>query len=147
MRAEFYDIYEELSSSYCQEVVDWKRPDNTWERGLADVIRTMIGDVARDVTLEERLRPDAKYFLLINMHQMILLPLLHSQNKRRPAGEALLGIIRRDLSTILLAAAAEGGNESKISGGAVLRAVSKLWDTLGVHGKLWWKWKPRRLWG
>jgi hypothetical protein len=81
-----------------------------------------------------RARWDARHFLLVNMHQMVVLP----QEQSQPPVEDLQRIVGQDLKSIL-AKAAEYGRE--ISSHAVLEATSEIYGQLecsGLWTARWW---------
>jgi len=56
---QFNDIYEELYINYPQEVSEE-------ERQLVHRIKDLIDGLGDELGLSERLRPDAKFYLLVN---------------------------------------------------------------------------------
>ena len=76
-----------------------------------------------------QLRPDARLFLLLNIHQMVALPLSYEVGRENPVN--LDSVLRTDLSTILQAAREES-KEGEISGHNVINAISSTWEKLQI---------------
>lgn len=131
MRPEFYDLYRDLNELYrlsqyeLHSKVD--RESLVHVRGLR-IIDDVITETVSDLDLSLRLRPDARLFLLVNCHQMVLLPLAYAE---RVITEPLPveQILRHDVRTIL-ASASEMARGEEISGHAVIDAVSRVWRQL-----------------
>jgi len=134
MRREFYDIYRDqyelyLASQY--ELEYFRVPRVYPERFAIRNLRTVdeaINEALIELGLTRRLRPDARLFLFVNLHQMIALPLAYAQAVQlevRPVDS----MIRDDVRTVLEAAATES-KEDEISGHAVLTALNNVWGKL-----------------
>lgn len=107
----------------------------------------LLEEVARivDRAIEatgSRPRADARYFLLLNAHQMVVVPIslaaqpeLLEDYPRLPGG--LLEVLEADLQAVLQDAT-EREETEELSSGAVLRAFSRLWDGLGLNEVRWW---------
>lgn len=137
MKPVYYDIYNELRFAYRQKV-----DASSYE------LRRLVGD-NKDLNLDwleraiyqaeadcgKRLRPDAKFFLLTNFHLMVVLPLEHrlSEADSGTGREATLADVKR-----IVAQAAKSTDESEISGGAILKAASNLWDVLKTNAQKIW---------
>lgn len=133
MKQEFYDAYETLYNEFIFEnqfKPERKLPD---EYCLLRIIRKVINENPS----AKSIRPDAKYFLIVNFHYLIIKP-LHKQRplyKQRPRVlleemyPTLEEDIRSDISTIILNAEKES-NEDEISGHIVMRVIDKLWKEL-----------------
>jgi hypothetical protein len=109
----------------------------------AATIREMIDEAERESfgsTLapappdRQRLRPDAKVFLLTNLLNMVAVPVGLSERARNLD---LRRLLFADTSTLMKLAAAETKNR-EVSSHAVLQAVAKSWPKLNLSGlKLW----------
>lgn len=88
----------------------------------AELMRRMIYDAEReafDPRMLERVRPDARLFLLTNLFQMVALP---AWRARRVQDSSLLSFLFTDTVTLLKQSAAETRN-GEISSHSVLKAV------------------------
>jgi len=74
MRSDLHPIYKDLYERYRQAHAGEESSGR-----LLSEIAGAIDRAAADLQLGERFRPDARLFLLINMHQMVLLPLTHAR--------------------------------------------------------------------
>ena len=138
MRQEFYQAYDVLYADYVynNDIRDRRYfPPNLglYEYDLVRIIRRAI-----DQSNDRPLRPDAKYFLLINFHNMIVRPLLEYRlfrNRERiytADPVELQGMIENDIKTIVGQAIQEIGNDQEISGHAIMRAIDTLWTQLST---------------
>ena len=136
MRSEYYDIYRDLLQSYRAGVpANWR--GYPWELPMPLVfgrplrwVSEAVDDAVAELRLARTLRPDARHFLEVNLHQMVVLPLLHPEAPGpRTSGEGIQSILREDVLTILRAARGEK-NENEISAHAILSAISDLWRKL-----------------
>ncbi len=139
MRREFYDIYRDLYDLYRRdfsiledEQFFFPRPPFTFPptrtlRWVTEAVEEAIGELK----LSRRLRPDGKHFLLVNLHQMVVLPLVRSESAKAHLPE-LQSDLRSDAQTILEAAVEDSTQNNEISGTAVLMATSRVWKQLRV---------------
>ncbi len=157
MRRDFYEIYEELNQAYLS------LPRGRWPqaRRLANVklatqdplrmVERAIHISVRELELGQRIRPDATHFLLVNLHQMISLPIMLERSRYLgqgfPAAEdetdetrlslsELYGALVHDINLILGEAATIRPGE--ITGGSVLQAVSRVYDRLKTAASSAW---------
>lgn len=153
MRQDFYAIYDELSRVYIKiPPARWafaRGPDSSSLSPIATthVVERAIRDAVRELDLHGRVRPDAIHFLLVNMHQMVSLPVLLEAARSRKGRQVdreynstsdqqpyryfvqeLREAIRHDVALILSTAAAFAPNE--ISGGDILRSAANVYDRL-----------------
>jgi hypothetical protein len=131
MQREFYEIYRDLEERYRASRYPYLlgaevlfRPGVVGPRTIEDAISDALGDLGLS---SQQLRPDARLFLLVNLHEMIVLPL--SASPGRLEGQRLAELLRNDVRTILEAAREPTGN-NEISGHAVINAISRVWDKL-----------------
>lgn len=153
MRKDFYGIYKDLTRAYT------RLPPSRWAFDSSSLsadatphlIERAILDSLRHLDLQERIRPDALHFLLINMHQMVSLPvLLEAARNRRPRSQEwerdwndsyksenfpyksidqeLRETIRHDIDLILSDAAKFSLGE--ISGSDILRSAANVYKRL-----------------
>lgn len=85
-----------------------------------------------------QIRPDARLFLLVNIHQLVTLPLSHpmSPTELDPDSERALA---SDVAQILAAAAAQAGDRPDIAASHVVRGAAQVLDKL--HLKSWRLWE------
>jgi hypothetical protein len=83
------------------------------------------------------LRPDARLFLTVNLHQMVMLPLAHPDSPRELNTEVEQGL-KADARMILESAADHTRDRNDITAGHVLRATSEILDRLTLKSwRLW----------
>lgn len=132
MRPEFYETYRDLTELYRLSQYDLRfaRRPLSFGQDVRDlrIVDDAITEEVADMGLVRTLRPDARLFLLVNLHQMLALPLAYTEVVRREHG-MLDAIVRSDVRTILNATLEESRGE-EISGHAVLNAVSRVWRRL-----------------
>lgn len=134
MNSIFYEIYTELRFSYLY--LFQRQFINSFDYSRAEEELTLLNRQIIEIeeSMEVSLRPDAKLLLLSNFHLMILIPLNH-----RFAGKDsrnLMEDINSDLRRIIERARAEQNRE--LSGGAILRAITDLWNDLRVNATNIW---------
>lgn len=131
MDRNLYAIYEELSDRY--QYFQMRFGQTAFRRILADV-----GDEVLIQGLAKKpLRPDAKLFLLINLTEMVVIPVLDPRNQRKVDENELRAAIRDDVR-MLVATADEDGRGNEISSGDILRAVASHWDRLRINQIRFW---------
>ena len=128
MRDEFYPIYQELYQRYSQG-------EPVQDRRLARLAVSIIEDTSGELELTEQLRPDALLLLLVNLDQLILLPLTHPRSN--VSIEQLESDLRNDVRLVLTAAWEENRGE-EISSNDVLRAMQSVWGELkSLEANVW----------
>jgi len=133
MKREYYKIYEMLYADYLYEL-DFrdKKRLSLEEYSLVRSLKRFI-DLANK---SEILRPDAKYFLLTNFHQMIIKPILETRyvlidNDRKGRAD-LEQYIQDDIKTIILESTHSSFNfdQDRISGHRIMKTIDQLWKKL-----------------
>lgn len=127
MKNEYYEVYEKLFKEFCSEGFPNKRDCD--EYYLVRIIRKSINESKP----EKPLRPDAKYFLIVNFYFLIVKPI----NKNKPKAIELIedffytleDDIKSDIATIISVACQETKDE-EISGHQIMRTIDKLWKEL-----------------
>ena len=137
MRPEFYDAYRDLADIYR---ISERYPFPFPVRRLRPDVRLVteaIDAVLREMGLEQRLRPDARLFLVVNVHQMVVLPL--SYTAHMPPRDLLKDMIRDDIRSVLqVAISSERRDQREVSGHAVVNALSQVWEKLRItEFQLW----------
>jgi len=130
MKSEYYEIYEMLYADYVYEnEFRRRRPFPYNEYYFVRTIRKSIDKADR----EGILRPDAKYFLIVNFHHLIVRPLIEQRPHRDFTNEKeLIGLedsIQSDIETIIFETKREE-NEQGISGHQIMKTIDRLWKTL-----------------
>jgi hypothetical protein len=129
MKREYYDIYEILYADYIYENV--YRPRSFFSFSEYRIIRTIRLAIDSNEK-EKKLRPDAKYFLLVNFHHLIVKPLIEAdefivfRNKNLNDLEAN---IQSDISTII-SGTKQPSSEREISGHQIMETIDRLWKDL-----------------
>ncbi|MES1245564.1 MAG: hypothetical protein ABUT39_28420 [Acidobacteriota bacterium] len=113
-RPEFEVIFESLYAAYLEE-----HPGDEPLAWIAEAIDRSIAELE----IQDRIRWDARHFLLVNLHQIVTLPMERAGRMDRD----LWGLLRSDVQVILAKAAESAG---EISAHAVLDA------TAGAYGSL-----------
>ena len=137
MKEEFYKAYSDLATFYLP------RRDPFWIPSLLSrravwLVNDALEEAVKEMNLDDQLRPDARFFLLINLHQMVLLPLSYA--KQLPAPELMAEIIRHDVRTVLEIARSrlKQADRHEISGHMIVDALSEVWQKLRVtEFELW----------
>jgi hypothetical protein len=112
--------FESLYAAYLEE-----HPDDEPLRWIAEAIDNAIAGLG----IEQRTRWDARHFLLVNLHQMVALPM----GRARRMDRDLWSLLRNDVQVILAKAA---GSPGEISAHAVLDATAGAYGAL-VLGYIW----------
>ena len=130
MKKEFYDTYEMLYAEYIYEnYFIRRRPFPYDEYYIIRRIRKSIDTADKENTL----RPDAKYFLIVNFHHLIVRPLF----EQRPYREFRLekefpeieDDIQADIATIISETKKEA-EKGEISGHQIMRTIDRVWKNL-----------------
>lgn len=120
MRNEFYKIYKEIFDYY------YRFPINTYifypEYYLLKQLKDYIKNI--DVHL---LRPDAKYYLLVNLHQLLIRPIIRSSYEIN--NEELDKIIKQDINMII-DNISESFHDRPISSHQIMKKIDELWGKL-----------------
>jgi hypothetical protein len=107
--------------------------------------KQLIDDTINSLELAGRVRADARHFLLVNYHQLVVMPLLDEQAESDNSLDELYAQLREDTETILTTAdrlAQHRGNPSPASGElsahVVLDATSESWNDLNISSSTHW---------
>jgi hypothetical protein len=129
MKPEFYEAYELLYQQFIFEGPLKPESKTRDEYYISRIIRKTINELPT----EKPLRPDAKYFLIINFHFLIVKPLYIKKKSIRVLLEELFPDleedIKSDISSIVMMAEQES-QDSEISGHSIMRAIDILWTKL-----------------
>lgn len=140
MDTEFQKIYRELIESYRYAIISSETDSEQRKvamRRLALVSDTIEAELRR---LNKPLREDARLFLFVNLHQIIVQPLSHPDSPTELSGETIEDL-RADVRTILESAEeeSEDRNRDEIAASHVLWGLSKVLDHLNL--KSWRIWE------
>jgi len=130
MKPEFNKIYENLYADY---VYDADKRSSIFVRyNEYELLRTIRRSIDNS-DKEDKLRPDAKYFLLTNFHNLIVRPLIDDYRYvlDNPDLSNLGEYIAEDIQTIINTTTNEISTDSeKISGHQIMSTINGLWKTL-----------------
>lgn len=129
MRKKFHEIYEVLYSEYIYENsyrgYERIRPYPHPEHYMIKRIRVSIDKADK----KNSLRPDAKYFLLVNFHHLIVRPLFEQLPYRENFYHEIEYYIDSDIATIVSETKKEA-EQDEISGHQIMRTIDRLWESL-----------------
>ncbi|WP_053990088.1 hypothetical protein [Mangrovimonas sp. TPBH4] len=128
MDSNYYKIYENLYADY---LYDWDRQRRVSFYTDYDFIKTIRRSIDRADT-ENNLRPDAKYFLMVNFHHLIVRPLMESRLEIYfPNHKEFLDLeysIQTDIGTIISESIKD--NKEDVSGHQIMKTIDNLWREL-----------------
>lgn len=130
MKKEFYDTYEMLYAEYIYENEFRRRQTLPYEEYY--IIRTIRKSIDT-ADKENTLRPDAKYFLIVNFHHLIVRPLFERRPYREFRLEKKYAEIEDDIQADIAIIVSETKNEARqgeISGHQIMRTIDKVWKNL-----------------
>jgi hypothetical protein len=128
MKKEFYKAYEDLYSEYPyeQEFIHRRRyPFYANEYYITRQIRISIDKADKENTL----RPDAKYYLLVNFHHLVVRPLFEQMYYREKYYKEIEQHIDADISKIVSETKQKTGKD-EISGHDIMNTINTLWRQL-----------------
>jgi len=140
MTDQYNQIYSKLYDEYLDILGDDISPRRTnpllgFESYLILRTKYFIDNPVEDKPEQSfNLRADAKYFLLINFHHMIIAPLLEQQqpsesDKSKVEITSIENSFKSDIDAIITTANDEILS-NEISGHQIMRAIDKLWNNL-----------------
>jgi hypothetical protein len=109
-------VFESLYAAYLKA-----HPGDDPLKWIAEAIDQSLADL----DIQRRVRWDARHFLLVNLHQLVALPM----NRGGRMDRDLWSLLRNDVKVILAKAAERAG---EISAHAVLDATSEVYGSLVV---------------
>ncbi|UJP63956.1 hypothetical protein [Mongoliitalea daihaiensis] len=138
MESEYNKIFELLYADYVYEIeYRRRRPFLYNEYYFVRSIRKSI-DI-KDV--ENTLRPDAKYFLIINFHHLIVRPLIERNGLKNLQNESFVFELEENIqSDIEMIINEVKGNDEveQISGHQIMKSIDALWSKLRTTGQKTW---------
>ncbi len=138
MKREFEDIYQLLFMDYIHETGKRSRVTRMYrESELLRLIRNQIVQSDPFGTL----RADARYFLLVNFHCMVLLPVLRETGNLNESNfmisEHEYTVYNLDIKEAIIAdiieiinQAKKIDNSEKVSGHQIMRIIDSMWSSL-----------------
>jgi hypothetical protein len=141
MDERFHIIYQQLISVYRlafekvagEEVPAAKPAASSLEHTVAVLQRVLTEE---KVLGGRELRPDAALYLMVNLHQMVVLPLSHPEAP--PPPENLEEELREDVRNILAASADAAGDRRDVAASHVVRGTAAVLDKLNLKSwRLW----------
>jgi len=140
----FYQIYSELGEVYRATQIEGIRTpfaprrliDNASLRSLA-IVTEAIEQAISKLGGRYTLRPDARLFLIVNLHQMVALPLAQRDSPVEMNAEIEAGI-KQDPIRIFEMAAESAGDRDDIPASHVMWGTAKILDELNL--KSWRIW-------
>lgn len=129
MNIEYYRAYENLYADYVYEERHPFRPYFPYEY---DLIRTIRRAIDRNSDPLENFRSDARYFLLVNFHQMIIRPLLEVRPYSNPILDPIdfFQAINDDVGTVIQNARENASYGGEITGHSMMQSINNLWPQL-----------------
>lgn len=142
MTPEYRAQYERLTREYLDTKWSFDKSNRPPGMPTAKNIHDAILRQIESMRLNRIIRPDAIHFLLINIHQIIYLPILTQNNSFREQLRGKLNIkpnfdfiISNDIRLILESAALDGG---EITGHRILTATATVYNKLqSSNSQIW----------
>jgi hypothetical protein len=119
MERRFHDIYNNLYREYGGELIPAHAE-------LAQEIRVRLENAINESYLSERIRPDAKLYLLVNFHRLVVVPLMEGGSI---STDEIFDYLSDDVG-IILRRARDLAEAEEISGHLIVDALSEVWDEL-----------------
>jgi hypothetical protein len=143
VREEYFEIYGDLYEMYRRHwfnvrvVPEYFEFGSIFESRVLRWITEAIEYAISELRLTKEVRPDAKLFLLVNLHQLVVLPLLHPESKKISNIE-LRDMLKNDVIHILRSSLESKGGyrdnqKHEISGGLILKTIAQIWGELGLN--------------
>lgn len=133
MRDEYTGIYGKLSNDYLESFTSRYTDFEKKQYSAAKFVERAVAGAIGNLNLKSRIRSDAHHFLVVNFHQMIVMPLLmspnapyrieYNSNEKPFYSDEFYKVISDDIMKIL-SSAADNEGQGEISGHAILDAVS-----------------------
>lgn len=138
MNSEFYEIYGEMLEEYRDDYRFGPRRFFRMFSPSSDQSFRLIEKAVEEVCEQKKvkLRPDAKYFLITNFHQMVAMPVTIAFGRQVQGN--ISELIREDISLIISTAGSRLNEQKEITGGMILRTVGEMWDKLKTNAENIW---------
>jgi hypothetical protein len=137
MEDQFYKIYTDLYSQYIA-ASQIARP-GVYTDGWIGIVTDALDRGIAQTELASRMRPDAMYFLLVNLNEMIAKPASRSQRARTEAPDLLQQSMQADVATIVSDAASRVSNRTgEIGGREIVESLARVYAKLRtVNWDIW----------
>lgn len=140
MRESMRHVYREIYDIY-QGAFSPRHKRNRRVDGMR-LVREALDNIIIDMNLSERIRPDGKLFLFINIHQMVVFPLLKENEISNPSDREetltyINDIIKQDIRAVL-ELASQQSSESEIDAHDILAAAYNLYDDSRISSYAAW---------
>ena len=140
MHSEFQKIYRELIESYRYAIIA-AETDAEQRRSAMSKLALVSNAIEAELSgLNMPLREDARLFLIVNLHQIIVQPLSHPDSPT-PLSDEIIDDLRKDIRKILNSAKTESEDRAReeIAASHVLWGLAKVLDQLKL--KSWRIWE------
>lgn len=138
MESEYNKIFELLYAEYVYEIeYRRRRPFPYNEYYFVRSIRKSI-DI-KDV--ENTLRPDAKYFLIVNFHHLIVRPLIERNELKNLQNEKFVFELEENIQSdieMIINEVKVNNEVEEISGHQIMKSIDALWSKLRTTGQKTW---------
>jgi hypothetical protein len=132
----FETLFSELPINYRSIQYPYDFPPNL----ISNELREIRNYISKKISFSSKsVRSDAKYYLLSNYLNMVLLPLLIYSEKSSssyPLKSELLNDMKKDIDLIL--AEVERIDSIEISSHTIMKAIDKLWGKLNSTSEALW---------
>ena len=137
MNPEYHEIYKEMLEEYQFGPRGFRGLNSRADVQSLRLIEKAVQEACDKTKVV--LRPDAKFFLITNFHQMVALPVTIALG--RQVRDTFSQMIREDIALIIsnatesneMSSADAKKEDEGISSGAILRTTAKLWDKLQTN--------------
>lgn len=138
MERPFYEVYEMLYAEYVYESEFRNR------RFFLYSEYSILKEMRRTIDAEDKensLRPDAKYFLLVNFHHLIIKPLFERRYSTEWKSDVEFGGLREDINediVTIIRKTKQRSNIQEISGHQIMKTIDENWQNLKVTNRKIW---------
>ena len=140
----YHDIYNRMYEDYgigpeFEQLAAQIRPNTPVNRNKLRTALTRIKKAIDDYESEptKHIRPDAKYFLLVNFFELILFPIIVAGKPTDT--DQLLEDADSDINKVLIEAAQSSAQEAEgLSSHSIVKSITNAWDGLKLTDALHW---------
>ena len=139
MNREFVKIYQERLEYYRAVQLRYDWPWDVLDRRDIELLALADNAIDRAISSQSKnlyLRPDARLFLLINLHQIVLLPLAHRSSPTELTPEVEEGV-QVDIARII-EASMEFKEDGELPASSIVKGLATVIDKLSLKSwRLW----------
>jgi hypothetical protein len=135
MRQELKNIYEDLFVHFFDPRY-FKLFGQKFRQNIQSYIKEEVDTFEEEHT--NKIRPDGKYFLLVNFHHMFTMALTHPDMYQRVPDSTIENCIKKDVNLILDYTHDENNADREITSGDLLKSTGKLWEKLSINKTSFW---------